>query len=199
VIGAFIENVVEAYLRPRKSVRRLLDGGHGPEAAYLMVVLAYALDQMFAMLVPGSQAPTDGVPIGLRLIGLLMTAASFLIFSLLVFGIGGRLGGKGTLIETLLTLGWYEVATSVIRPLTLPAQIHLAEAMRAADGKMPAQVEIPFTSVAMFLCAGAVMLWLLACFVAELHRFRHTWSVLSVMLAISAAIGAIAMSLSPGT
>jgi hypothetical protein len=198
MIAAFVENVFAGFIQPRASVRRLLEGGHGIDAALLMVVLGYLLSAIFTLLVPGARTQIDGFPLSLHLIGVLLAFASFLVISLLIYGIGRFFGGTGTPRETLLTMGWYSVVTSVIEPMTLPARIHLAEAVDAAGGVPGGQVHIPDGALLMFIFASGLMLWLMASFVAELHRFGRTWNVLAVMLGVSAVISAAVMVLAPG-
>jgi hypothetical protein len=51
----------------------------------------------------------------------------------------------------------------------------------------------------MFMVASGIMLWLFACYIAELHRFARTWNVVAVILGLSAALSFVVMALVPST
>lgn len=195
MIGAVVENLIAGFLRPRASVRRLISGGHGLGDALLMVALAYLIGSILTVAMSGGAAATEGVPIGLHLLGLLLQFVSFFIASGLVYLIGRMFGGQGTRQETYLAMAWYSLVTSLIVPLTLPARNQLVEAVNAADG---GQAEVPLGApIALFAAAFGIMLWLLASYIAELHRFRSAWSVLAVILGFSAALSVVIMLIVP--
>lgn len=188
MIGAVVENIIGGYLHPRASVRRLLDAGHGVDVALLMVVLAYLVVTIFAILVPGGRSPAGGVQISLYFFGLLANLVTFCLVTALVLKIGRLFGGKGTWSETGLAMAWFILVTSMIEPMTLPARIHLTGLMAGAAGDGPVEaIALPAGYLVMFMAASAVMLWLFACYVAELHRFARTWKVLAVVVGLSGA------------
>jgi len=199
MIVAVVQNVIAGFLQPRASVRRILDGGHGFDVALLMVVLAYLLREIFVLLILGARPDGAGLMLGEHLQGLIQRLLSFVLLSAAVYGVGRALGGIGNWRETNLAMAWYLLVTSVIVPLALPAMIHLAAVVDAAgDGPM-APVEIPAQPLVMFMVASGVMLWLFACYVAELHRFARTWNVVAVILGICAALSFVVMALVPAT
>jgi hypothetical protein len=197
MIGAVVQNVVGGFLRPRASVRRIIDGGHGFGVALLMVLLSYLVREIFVLVIPGARPDASGLLLALHLQALTERLISFLVLSVVVYGAGRVFGGSGSWRETNLAMAWYLVVTSVVVPLALPALIHLAEVVDGAGGGPVAPVEIPARPLAMFMVASGVMLWLFACYVAELHRFTRTWNVVAVILGLSAAFSFVVMALVP--
>ena len=94
-------------------------------------------------------------------------------------------------------MAWYLLVTSIFVPLALPALIHVAEAVAAAGDGPVERIDIPGNLLAMFAVASGIMLWLFACYVAELHRFARTWNVVAVILGLAAAFSFIVMALVP--
>lgn len=197
MIGAVIENLIAGFVRPRRSVRRLLNGRYGMTDAMLLVILSYLIGAILSVLFPeGSPVPARSL-FGTHLLGLLLQFISFFIISSLVY-LGGRMfGGQGSRRDAYLTIAWYSLVTSLIAPLTLPARAHLVEAMEAARGQSEAIVEFPPGALALFMAASGIMLWLFSCYVAELHRFRRTWNVLAVILGLSVAVSLIVALIVP--
>jgi hypothetical protein len=196
MLGAVVQNLIDGYLKPRRSVRRLLDGPHGIPEAVLLVVLAYLISAIFDILFPVAEPPVRA-SIALHLLALLLQLLSLFLVSGLVYGIGRRFGGQGSWRDATLGVAWYSLVTSLIAPLTVPARAQMIEAVEAS-GNGP--VEIAFgTPILIFMVASGIMLWLFACYVAELHRFRRTWSVLAVVLGMSAAISVVVLMVMPPT
>ena len=197
MIGAVAQNVLGGILRPRASVRRIIDGGHGFGVALLMVLLALLAREIFVLLVLGPRSEASGLQLGIHLQAVIEGMISFLILSALVYGVGRVFGGTGTWRDTNLAIAWYLLVTSVFVPLALPALIHVAEAVAAAGDGSVAPVDIPGNLLTMFAVASGIMLWLFACYVAELHRFARTWNVVAVMLGLTAALAFILVALVP--
>jgi hypothetical protein len=195
MIGAVVQNVIGGFLRPRASVRRILDGGHGFDVVLLMVLLAYLAREIFVLLIPGARPGDTGFMLAQHLQALIQRFVSFGLLSALVYGAGRLFGGTGTWLETNLAMAWYLLVTSVVVPLALPAVIHLAAVVDAAGDGPVAPVEIPAQPLVMFMVASGIMIWLFACYVAELHRFARTWNVVAVILGLSAAFSFIIMAL----
>lgn len=178
MLGAVVENLIGGFLHPRASVRRLLAGGHGLDAAIAMVILAFLVREIFFILVPGVRPGDASFSVVHYALGLVDSLLTFGLFSLMVCYIGRMFGGKATFQETGLAVGWYLLVTSVIMPVVLPAVMSIVEAARAGE-------EVPGGAAMVVFAASGVMLWLLASYVAELHRFERTWPVLLVILGVS--------------
>ena len=178
MLGAVVENLIGGFLHPRASVRRLLAGGHGLDAAIAMVILAFLVREIFFILVPGVRPEDASFSVVHYALGLVDSLLTFGLFSLMVCYIGRMFGGKATFQETGLAVGWYLLVTSVIMPVVLPAVMSIVEA--AQEG-----AEVPGGAAMVVFAASAVMLWLLASYIAELHRFERTWPVLFMILGVS--------------
>jgi hypothetical protein len=197
MIGAVVQNIVGGIFRPRASVRRMIDGGHGLDVVLLFVLLALLVRQIFVVLVLGDRSQNDGLQLGMHVSALIEGAISFMLLSAVVYGLGRVFGGNGSWRETNLAMAWYLLVTSVFVPLALPAMIHVAEAVAAAEGGTVGPVDIPGSLLVMFAVASGAMLWLFACYIAELHRFARTWNVVAVMLGLSVALSFAVMALVP--
>lgn len=190
MIGAVMENLIGGYLHPRASVRRLLGGGHGLDAALSMVVLAWVVREMFFILVPGGRPGVEEFSLVYYLIGLIDSLITFGLFSLMVCYVGRMFGGEANFQETGIVVAWYLLVTSIIVPLVLPAIISIVEA--AQEGG-----EVPGGAGLVVIASSAVMLWLLASYIAELHRFARTWQVLAVLLGFSVLFSFVLSGLMP--
>lgn len=197
MIGAVVQNVAGGVLRPRASVRRIIDGGHGFDVALLMVLLALLVREIFVLLIVGARSDTGGLHLGAHVQAVIEGMVSFAVLSGLVYGGGRMFGGTGTWRQTNVAMAWYLLVTSVFVPLALPALIYVAEAVSEAGHGAVGPVQIPGGLLTMFAIASGVMLWLFACYVAELHRFARTWSVVGVILGLAAAFSFIVMALVP--
>ena len=186
MIGAVMENLIGGYLHPRASVRRLLAGGHGLDAAIGMVLLAFLLYQIFLILVPGVRTGEEGASISHYGLALLWSLFVFGLNAAAVHVIGRMFGGQGTFEQTALVLSWFLVVTSVPRALAAPAVIEFSEAAQAAARSPASPPEVPADAMLTLLVVSGLVLWLLASYVAELHRFERTWHVLIAIFGISA-------------
>ena len=135
---------------------------------------------------------TAGLSLGGYFLDLVNSLLSFAVFSTLVCYIGRFFGGQGTLRQTGLVVAWYMLVTSLITPFLLPAWVQLHEAAAAAQATPANPVAAPGGAVAIFVACLGVATWLLAAYVAELHRFARTWSVLAMMVGLPMAFGAVA-------
>ncbi len=190
MIGAVMENLIGGFLHPRASVRRLLSGGHGLDAAIAMVLLAFVVREIFFILVPGGRPDEASMSFVYYALGLIDSLITFGLFSLAVCYIGRMFGGEASFQETGLVVGWYLVVTSVIVPLALPAVVNIVDAAQAGT-------EVPGGSAMVVFAASGVMLWLLASYIAELHRFERTWQVLFVILGFSILFSFVFSGLMP--
>ena len=88
MIGAVAQNVLGGILRPRASVRRIIDGRHGFHVALLMVLLAFLVREILVLLVLGPRSEDSGLQLGVHLQAVIEGMISFLILSALVYGVG---------------------------------------------------------------------------------------------------------------
>ncbi len=197
MIGAVVENVIGGYLHPRASVRRLLAAGHGLDVALTMVVLAFLVREIFFLVTPGARHETAGLSLGRYFLHLVDALLSFAVFSVAICYVGRVFGGKGTLRQTGLVLAWYLLVTSAIVPLVLPAVLRIVEWAEAAAVVHTAPIDPPAGAALIVLVGSGVLMWLFASYVAELHRFARTWSVLAAIIGLSIPFSLIATALLP--
>ncbi len=198
MIGAVVENIIGGYLHPRASVRRMLAAGHGLDVALMMVVLAFLVREIFFIVTPGALHETAGLSLGRYFLSLVDALISFAVFSTAICYVGRVFGGKGTFRQTGLVLAWYLLVTSAIVPLVLPAVLRIVEAAEAAAAAAPAEpVVLPAGAALIVLVSSGILMWLFASYVAELHRFARTWSVLAVIIGLSIPFSMIASALLP--
>ena len=197
MIGAVVENIIGGYLHPRASVRRLLDAGHGIDVALTMVVLAFLVREIFFIVTPGARHDTSGLSLGRYFLSLVDALISFAVFSTAICYVGRVFGGKGTFRQTGLVLAWYLLVTSAIVPLVLPAVLRIVEWANAAAVVHTAPIDPPAGAALIVLVGSGVLMWLFASYVAELHRFARTWSVLAAIIGLSIPVSMIASALLP--
>lgn len=181
MMGAVLENFIGGYLHPRASVRRLLAGKHGFEAAIGMVVLAFLVHEIFFILVPGGRP--DGVSVTFidYILGLVGSLMSFGIYTVAVYYLGRLFGGRGTLEQTALVISWFLLVTSPLYAMAAPSMMRFLEAVQVAAETPSSPPAVPGDAMAIVLGSSVLMLWLLASYVAELHRFQRTWNVLATI------------------
>jgi hypothetical protein len=197
MIGPLVENVIGAFLSPRRSVRRLIDGGHGMDAALLMVLLGYLAREIFILITPGTRLEGAGIPPGRYIVGLVEAYITFGFMTTVVHHVGRMFGGKGTFRGAALAIAWYLLVISIFTPVVVPAFIEFAEAAKAAAGAPEGPVAVPGGAMLVLTVSSCLMLWLLAAYIAELHRFARTWNVLFVVIGLSIPISILASSLMP--
>lgn len=179
-MSAFISHIVEGYLAPRRSVRRLLDDGHGMGVALLMVLLGYLITAIFAVIFLGDVPGRESGTVGFYVRELVLGFGLFFILSGLIFSVGKMAGGTGSRIETNVAVAWFFLVTSFLTPLRAGVSMTL-QTVETENGP----VEMPSMepgSVLILLALSGVILWLLACYTAELHGFKKVWNVVGSLL-----------------
>ena len=155
----FLRELLGETLRaPRAAARRLIGLGLDPGtvlAGFGVVVTASAL---FAWLsVAATPVPTGGAVEGPALMpfGLAAVQAGSILFLAAMVTLGGRaFGGKGRFIDALLLAVWLEFILVLLQ-----------------IAQFAVMLVFPFSSILILLAGVALFLWLLTCFVAELHGF----------------------------
>jgi hypothetical protein len=197
MIGPVVENLIGAFLSPRRSVRRLIDGGFGVDAALLLVLLGFAVRQIFVLITPGVLPEGTSITLSEYFMELMQSYVTFGFMTIVVYQVGRFFGGKGTLIGAALTMGWYLLVVSVFTPVVLPAFVEFLEAAKAAAASPDTPPEIPGAALLALIASSCFMLWLLAAYIAEMHRFTRTWNVLFVVIGLSIPFSMLASALMP--
>ncbi len=176
MIRDLVSGVVEGYIAPRRSVRRLLDGGYGIEAALLMLALAYLVQAILMIMFISS-----GIGIAGHLLAIVEQVVMFFVLAALIFGLGRLAGGKGTMEGSQLVVAWHSLVVSIISPLAIGVSSFAFRAQVGNGEGLPAGLGfLAFVYV-------AISFWLMANFVAELHGFRSTWGVLGALVGLTFA------------
>jgi Yip1 domain len=184
VTGELVSAVAEGYVAPRRSMRRLLDGGHGIEAALVMLALAYLVQAILTVLFISS-----GIGVGGHLLAIIQQVVMFFLLAALVYGIGRLAGGTGTMEGAQVVVGWHSLVVSVISPLAIGVSSVAFRSGTEEGAGMPAGLGIlAFVYV-------AISFWLMANFIAELHGFRSTWSVLGAIVGLTFACAILLASI----
>ena len=196
MVGALIENLFDAFLRPRRSVRQLFGRASGPESAYLLVLLSYLVREIFILVIPGARTFDGPMPLAGYMVDLIESYVTFGLLVFAVYHVGRMFGGVGTMLQTALAIGWYLLVLTVLTPVVVPASVSFLEAVQAAQGKPDtAPVVVPGGSMIVLAVASCISMWLLAAYVTELHRFERTWQVLLVMIGLSMGVSILAVTL----
>lgn len=197
MIGPMVENLIGAFLAPRRSVRRLVDGGFGIDAALLMVLLGFVVREIFVLITPGVLPEGTGIALSEYFMELVQSYVTFGFLTMVAYHVGRFFGGKGTLIGAALAMAWYLMVISVFTPIVLPAFVEFVEAAKAAAAAPDSPPEVPGRALLALVVSSCIMLWLLAAYIAEMHRFARTWNVLFVVIGLSIPISMLASSLMP--
>jgi hypothetical protein len=139
--------------------------------------------------VPGARPDVADIHVGWYLMELATFLVVFALLSVMVYSIGRYFGGKGTLLETGMTLSWYLLVTTIIDLLFLTALVPIISASEAIVSAPANPVDIPGWAIVVLMVSMGIATWLFASFVAELHRFARTWNVLMAMVGLSMALG----------
>ncbi|MBY8975225.1 YIP1 family protein [Rhodobacteraceae bacterium NNCM2] len=188
--SAVFQNVMQGLLQPRASARRMLSLDIGLREVGLLIVLAYAISGIFSFLI--LPAPPGGRGL-INYIGeLIGSGLGVLIFAFIIWWPATLFGGKGTWEESLRLSAWLSVLTSVLSPLMLlaitmmPSQLSVGDIInqQTPEGATAATSSAgPMTIL--FLFYGFWSMWLTASFIAEVHKFRNTWTVFVAMIFVN--------------
>ncbi len=180
MIGSFVANLVGAYTDPRASARRMLALSPSMGDSALMVLLAFAIQSLFGILL-GMAGEAELAGFGRRISEL---ALQFLLFAVLTMGawlVGRRFGGRATPQSLAQVIAWHYLATSFLAPVNLIG----AQAMTEGGG-----AGILFLLVPVSL---GLSIWIFAAFVAEAHGFRRLGPVVLASIAGFVALGIFTM------
>lgn len=176
MIGDFLARILEGLLQPRISARRILAANLKADAAIMMLVLAYVVQAILQIVLPGARPLPEGVsgvPIGLHFFNILLQIIMVGVLAMMIYGFGRLFGGAGTRLQSFVIVAWHTLVTTVLAPVFIYGMAQLS------GGTVPAP-----TLLLMLIAAGAWM-WLLACYTTELHGFRSAWGPMGMMIAAS--------------
>jgi hypothetical protein len=180
MIADFARQIVQGYAAPRASARGILSANLSFSDAILIVVLAYVIEAVSQILVPGARMGEETSVISRHGLGLITQIAILFAIAGLVSGFGRAAGGTGTYAQSLVIIAWHALVTSFLSPLALYAVVQ----MQGIDFQDPDASLGTGSLVALFLFAG-MWLWLLASYICELHGFKNIAGVMGAVVVIS--------------
>jgi hypothetical protein len=189
MIGTFLTHILEAYRAPRRSARWILERGPSMTDCLLMVVLAFAIQSVLALLVGRLPAPVEGAAapgaadLGMRLAELMLQLVIYAVLTAGAFAVGRRFGGEARTDEVAAVVAWHYVVTAFLAPLNLIG----ARAMGPEGTVSPLFLLIPLSV--------AISIWVFASFIAEAHGFRRLGGVIAASVAGFLALGIFTMVL----
>ena len=186
MIAPFIARVAEGIVAPRRAVERLLARGPlAPQEVLWLILLAYAIQELFVLILLPEMRADRGTPLVWHLERVFFAVMEFAVTVGLVLGVGRMFGGKGSVADCVTGIAWFNLLTSFLVPLTAPA----------LPGLFTGEISAP---AALLLFAGtAIFCWVFAGVIAGVHRFRSTGSVLMAMLVLITLTTLIASALAP--
>lgn len=185
MIASFLRQMVEGLVSPRASARRVLAADLGLDAAFLFLVLAYALQAILQILLPGVRELPEGmesIPLGVHMVNLFVQIAIVGIFAALLHGLGKLFGGTGSRRQAFVIMAWHTLVTVLLTPLFLYGFTTIEDR------------EIPVGTMFLMLACAIVWLWVLAAYAAELHGFRSIWNVFGVIFGMSFLMSAFVVN-----
>ncbi|MDT8343718.1 MAG: YIP1 family protein [Thermohalobaculum sp.] len=189
MIRDLLARMIEGLFQPAASARRILAANHGVDTAMLFVVLAYAVQAIIQILLPGARNLPEGVeqvPVTLHLLNIIIQAMVIGVLSLMVFGAGRIFGGTGSRKQAFVIVAWHTLVTTLLSPVFLFGMAQIAAGQPVSP-----------VVLVLLVVTGSFWLWVLAVYTAVLHGFRNPWGVLGVMLGISFLVSALLMSMVP--
>ena len=176
MIGDILGRILEGLLQPRISARRILAADLKMDAAILMLVLAYLVQAILQILLPGSRELPEGfsgVPLGLHFFNILLQIIVVGVLAMMIHGFGRLFGGVGSRLQSFVIVAWHTLVTTVLAPVFIYGMEQVAEGT------------VPSPMLFLMLIAAGAWMWLLACYTTELHGFRSAWGPMGMMLAAS--------------
>ena len=186
MIQATLSHVVEGLRRPRPTLRRVLDQRPGAGFVIGLSVASYALS--IALIILFGEPRPPGVPaISWHIAGLLGWVGQIGFSAAIAFGVGRLFGGTGSLRECFIGITWLTFITFFIPPIW--ASFFHAMATGEAGG----------LTILLAIAGAALGVYLLSAVVAEVHRFRNTWTVLGVMIGMTMGFALILVVMMPAS
>ncbi|MGF1446861.1 MAG: YIP1 family protein [Pikeienuella sp.] len=177
--------VAECVYTPRRSIRRLLElGPHRPDIILQMVLLAYVLQVLLFGLLTDLR-PDDRSILEFHFQGVINHVISFIVLGALVFGIGRMFGGQATVADAFAGVAWIELVFTFLLPM-------------GVVGLLPAEGGEPSGFGALLLLGTVgIGIWMMTGAVAEIHRFKSTWSVFFGLMIVLTIGSLLFMTLVP--
>jgi len=176
----FLQELAATLRNPRAGLRQIFalkpDQRTAWEALLLTVVVSVLLVEVLAMIMHG-RADVFGSGFGSPFVQGVFQAVVLTATILMIFAVGKRAGGHGTLTESIILMVW-------LQSVMIAAQVV----------QLFVSLAVPFMAVPVGYAAMVLFFWLLTNFIAELHGFLSAWRVFVGILAVLLAV-AVVMSI----
>lgn len=180
--------MVEGLFAPRRAARTVLAMNLGVEHAVQIALLAYVVQSIIAIAMPGVRADAltgEGLPVAYHALNLIAQVLIVGLVGLAIWSVGRLFGGTGTRDQAIVLVAWHALVTTLLTPL------FLIGASAAAPDAAPGA-----GTLLIFAVAVAQYMWVLACYTMELHGFRNPWGVLGAMVAVTVLFSSLLLTLS---
>lgn len=178
--------ILESLLAPRQAARKILSLGGGYRLALpafgFVVAASVIASSLLSRVTPSSGNAEMDYLISQPLLLAAMQGLGTGLFSAVVVGLGRLMGGRGRLDQVILMLAWLDFLFLVLQ-----------------FGMLVVLFAVPALASPVVLFAGAVALWVMASFIAEVHGFKSTGSTLAVLIGGLFFVGIALALISPLT
>ncbi len=201
MIADFTKRLIEGFLAPRISARRLLDGGYDWPVLALLFLLGYLVESI--VLTAFANLGDSGPIVTRHIAGLIGSVIGTAVLSAIAWQCGRIAGGTASFKDVVLVMCWLQILIALLLPLFLPFWLSVLEAAQSMDTALQQgdQAQIPDIGGGALIAAfgaASVWIWLLANYIAEAHRFSSTWRVLGAILALPLIIVLVATLVTGG-
>lgn len=175
--------VMESITAPRSAARRMMSVGDAQLALLALAcvaTLSALLSVILSRMSPASGNPDMDYLMTQPLLLAGLQAAGMTLFAGLVTGVGRLFGGTGRFAQILLALAWLGFLLLVVQM-----------------GMLVLMLALPSLGGVLKLAVIALVIWLLASFIAEVHGFRSTFFTAAVLIGSLLMIGMGLVLLSP--
>lgn len=195
-MNAILAQVAEGITAPALSARRRIEAGDGFGVILTMVLLAYLVIMIFNGLMTDTFQTREQDALSFHVRSFLLKCVEFFVIATAVFTVGRMFGGVGTRGESFAVVGWHTLVTAFLSPLFLLGQEAITLPGPDADpNDVPEADGLKLVLILLFVC---LWLWLLAKYVAELHGFKSTWTVVVGVVVTQFCFGFVALMLMQG-
>ncbi|MEM7743956.1 MAG: YIP1 family protein [Pseudomonadota bacterium] len=201
MIADYTKRLIEGFLAPRISARRLLDGGLDWPVLALLFLLGYLVETI--MFTAFADLGHSGPVVTRHINGLIGSMVGTAVLSAIAWQCGRIAGGTASFKDIVLVLCWLQILIALLLPMLMPFLFSFLEAIQNMQTALQQGEEAEIMGVSGGATAAAfgvfsVWIWLLANYIGEAHGFSSTWRVLGAILALPLLIVLLATLVTGG-
>ena len=180
MLQELVKTVIDSFVAPRAAARRVIDNVQDFQGVAIIFGLGFTLSAMILIVKTaiGSNASVNidaaGGVLPFIFSNLIFSAVIFGFLCVVVFGIGRLFGGAGSLRDVSAAMAWHNLIVVVFLPFLS------VSALTSQEGASAVPVIIML-----------FIMWLLANFAAEAHRFASVWKVAAVIVGLLSSVSAL--------